>query len=71
MTNQEIAEALFLSINTIKTHLSSVYRKLGVANRRQAIAQGRRLDLLLRQTVTPPGSLTGGATAALACAHTD
>jgi LuxR family maltose regulon positive regulatory protein len=43
MTNQEIAESLFLSINTIKTHLSSVYRKLGVANRRQAIAQGRRL----------------------------
>jgi LuxR family transcriptional regulator, maltose regulon positive regulatory protein len=46
MTNQEIAESLFLSINTIKTHLSSVYRKLGVANRRQAIAQGRRLELL-------------------------
>jgi LuxR family transcriptional regulator, maltose regulon positive regulatory protein len=48
MTNQEIAESLFLSINTIKTHLSSVYRKLGVANRRGAIAQARRLDLLLR-----------------------
>jgi LuxR family transcriptional regulator, maltose regulon positive regulatory protein len=47
MTNQEIAESLFLSINTIKTHLSSVYRKLGVVNRRQAIAQGRRLELLL------------------------
>ncbi len=47
MTNQEIADSLFLSINTIKTHLSSVYRKLGVVNRRQAIAQGRRLDLLL------------------------
>jgi LuxR family transcriptional regulator, maltose regulon positive regulatory protein len=46
MTNQEIAEALFLSINTIKTHLSSVYRKLGVTSRRQAIAQGRRLELL-------------------------
>ncbi len=51
MTNQEIAEALFLSINTIKTHLSSVYRKLGVANRRQAIAQARRLDLLLRRAL--------------------
>jgi LuxR family transcriptional regulator, maltose regulon positive regulatory protein len=51
MTNQEIAEALFLSINTIKTHLSSVYRKLGVANRRQAIAQARRLELLLRQSL--------------------
>ena len=46
MTNQEIAESLFLSINTIKTHLSSVYRKLGVTSRRQANAQGRRLDLL-------------------------
>ncbi|HEY1616752.1 MAG TPA: LuxR C-terminal-related transcriptional regulator [Streptosporangiaceae bacterium] len=46
MTNQEIAEALFLSINTVKTHLRSAYRKLGVANRRQAIAAGRRLDLL-------------------------
>ncbi len=46
MTNQEIAESLFLSINTIKTHLSSVYRKLGVSSRRQAIAAGRRLDLL-------------------------
>ncbi len=66
MTNQEIAESLFLSINTIKTHLSSVYRKLGVANRRQAIAQGRRLELLLgplAQTRWPrPASLPGGAT---------
>ncbi|HTZ91161.1 MAG TPA: LuxR C-terminal-related transcriptional regulator [Streptosporangiaceae bacterium] len=79
MTNQEIAEALFLSINTIKTHLSSVYRKLGVANRRQAIAQGRRLDLLLpslrRNPLRPKmgakmGSARtgpGGATTSVAC----
>ena len=46
MTNQEIAEALFLSINTIKTHLRSVYRKLSVTTRRQAIARANRLGLL-------------------------
>ena len=46
MTNQEIAEALFLSINTVKTHLRSVYRKLGVSTRRQAISRGGRLGLL-------------------------
>lgn len=64
MTNQEIAESLFLSINTIKTHLSSVYRKLGVVNRRQAIAQGRRLELLLWQARRwpRPAVVPGGAT---------
>jgi LuxR family transcriptional regulator, maltose regulon positive regulatory protein len=58
MTNQEIAEALFLSINTVKTHLRSVYRKLGVTTRRQAISAAGRLGLLLsghlRATIGPP-----------------
>ena len=47
MTNEEISEALFLSVNTVKTHLRSAYRKLGVRSRRDAIARGRRLGLLL------------------------
>ncbi len=47
MTNEEISEALFLSVNTVKTHLRSAYRKLGVRSRREAIARGRRLGLLL------------------------
>jgi LuxR family maltose regulon positive regulatory protein len=46
MTNEEISEALFLSVNTVKTHLRSAYRKLGVRSRRDAIARGRSLGLL-------------------------
>jgi LuxR family maltose regulon positive regulatory protein len=46
MTNEEISQALFLSVNTVKTHLRSAYRKLGVGSRRDAIATGRRLGLL-------------------------
>lgn len=33
----EIAEALFVSVNTVKTHQRAIYRKLGVANRREAV----------------------------------
>ncbi|OZC32691.1 LuxR family transcriptional regulator [Gordonia polyisoprenivorans] len=37
MTVQEIAAALFISPNTLKTHCRSLYRKLGVDNRRDAV----------------------------------
>jgi len=46
MTNQEIAGALYLSVNTVKTHLRAVYHKLGVSSRREAVDRGRRLRML-------------------------
>jgi LuxR family maltose regulon positive regulatory protein len=46
LTNQEIASKLFLSLNTIKTHTRSIYAKLGVHTRTQAVARGRALGLI-------------------------
>ena len=37
MTAEEIAAALFVSVNTVRTHQRSIYRKLGVSTRRDAI----------------------------------
>ncbi len=41
-TNTELAIKLFLSENTVKTHLSNLYRKLGIRNRTQATAWVKR-----------------------------
>jgi LuxR family maltose regulon positive regulatory protein len=46
MSNQEIADELFVSVNTLKTHLKHIYRKLDVASRRDAVDQARAMELL-------------------------
>ncbi|HET9507774.1 MAG TPA: LuxR C-terminal-related transcriptional regulator [Gaiellaceae bacterium] len=46
MSNAEIAGELFVTSNTVKTHLKSIYRKLGVSRRRDAVERARALELL-------------------------
>jgi LuxR family maltose regulon positive regulatory protein len=46
MSNGEIAAELFVSVNTVKTHLKSIYRKLDVPDRREAVRRARELELL-------------------------
>ncbi len=64
-TQVEIAEALQLSINTVKSHLRSIYQKLGVSSRPAALRRARALGLLLHDTPAddsdePPSPPYGG-----------
>ena len=45
-SNQEIAQALFISSNTVHSHMKSIYAKLGVNSRLQAIERLRELGMI-------------------------
>lgn len=46
LSNQDLAERLHLSLQTVKVHTRNIYGKLGVSSRTQAIARGRALGQL-------------------------
>lgn len=51
-TNKAIARRMFVSTNTVKTHLKRIYAKLGVSTRTQAVERGHVLGL-----IAPPGGV--------------
>jgi len=46
LSQREIGAALYVSLNTVKTHTRGVYRKLGASTRAEAVDRGRALDLI-------------------------
>jgi NarL family two-component system response regulator LiaR len=46
LSNEEIAGQLFISLNTVKTHLSNLYFKLDVKRRTQAVEKARSLGII-------------------------
>lgn len=58
LENQGIAKALFVSVETVRTHVKSILRKLGARDRAHAVAIAFRLGILATQpNVAPPAAL--------------
>jgi LuxR family maltose regulon positive regulatory protein len=50
LSNREIGRELYVSINTVRSHIQAIYRKFEVASREEAVAHARRLGLLAGST---------------------
>ena len=46
LSNQEVADRLFVSLNTVKTHSSKLFEKLNVERRTQAVQEAKKLGLV-------------------------
>ena len=56
LSNSEIAGELVIALNTVKRHTSSIYGKLGVKSRTQAVARARELGLLPLTSQSEPSA---------------
>lgn len=61
LANKEVATALYLSVSTVKAHLHSIFAKLRVRGRGEAIARLRRQPWLGRPTKSPAAQDNGGS----------
>lgn len=57
LSNREIAAELFLSVNSVKTHIRSAYRKIGATRRVEAVRWAIRNDLEAQVLSAPPAGL--------------
>src|SRR6266498_5679787 len=55
LSNQEIANKLYLAAQTVRWYNSQIYGKLGVSNRQEAIEHAQALGLLSEASPTPTG----------------
>jgi len=46
LSNQEISDKVFLSVNTVKTHISNIFEKLGAKRRTEAVNKARELQII-------------------------
>jgi len=46
LSTAEVASEMYISVNTVKTHLRTIYRKLAVAHRGEAVRRARELELI-------------------------
>jgi len=46
LTNEQIGDKLFISLNTVKTHTSNIFLKLDVKRRTQAIEKAKRINII-------------------------
>ena len=46
LSTEEIAASMYLSVNTVKTHFKSIFRKLGATRRGEAVRRAKKLGLI-------------------------
>ena len=46
LNTAEVADEMYISVNTVKTHLRNIYRKLATSHRNEAVRRARQLELI-------------------------